>query len=222
MTDFFVESISSSFKEFKAVPAGNHLARLYRIVDLGTQTSTWDGQTKIQRKVTFGWEIHGEEEDGTPLLTEDGKPMAIFKNYTLSWNEAATLRKDLQAWRGQPWTDAEAKRFNLKSLLGQWCMLNVIHRKGKDDSGKIFANVATISAVPPMIRKAGLPKGHNDLQIFMLGDPDWQLFETFSKGLKAKIEASPEYKSLANTGSSGNGQAKSGTKFDQMDDDVPF
>jgi hypothetical protein len=173
----------------------------------------------MQRKVMFGWEIHGEDDNGAPLLTEEGKPMAVFKNYTLSWNEAATLRKDLQAWRGQPWTDKEASRFDLKNVLGQWCMLNILHRPGNKD-GKIFANVAGISPVPGFLKKQGLPEGHNELQMFRLGDPDWELFETFSKGLKAKIESSPEYKALANTGAS---EKKSLSSMDNdLDGDIPF
>jgi len=192
-----VVTASSGGREFKIVPSGTHLARLYRIVDLGTQESQFQGgEVKIQRKVMFAWEIHGEDDTGEPLVTEDGKPMAIFKNYTLSWNEAATLRKDLQAWRGVPWTDAEAKRFDLKNVLGQWCMLNVIHRPGQSD-GKLFANVAGISPVPGFLKK----QGH------------WELFETFSKGLKAKIEASPEFraakKPLAQTAN-------------DLDEDLPF
>lgn len=217
MTDFYVES-GGSGREFKNVPAGNHLGRLYRIVDLGTQTSNYQGEVKIQRKVMLGWEIHGEDESGEPLMSEDGRPMAIFKNYTYSWNEASRLRLDLQAWRGAPWTDAEAKRFNLKNLLGQWCMLNVVHRPSQDGS-KVFANVANISAVPAVIKKAGLPTGINQLQLFTLGDPDWEIFETFSKGLKAKIESSPEYKALGNKGAAGNG-----AKAEEPDDfsDLPF
>lgn len=214
---FYVEASGGS-REFKIVPAGTHLARLYRIVDLGTQTTTYQGETKQQRKVMLGWEIHGEDDSGEPLMTEDGKPMAIFKNYTLSWNEAATLRKDLQAWRGQPWSDQEAARFDLKNVLGQWCMLNIIHRPGQAD-GKIFANVAGISPVPGFLKKQGLPEGHNPLQLFRLGDPDWTLFETFSKGLKAKIESSPEFKSLKKSA------PKTGTSFDKMDndlEDLPF
>lgn len=190
----FIVEASGGSREFRIVPAGTHLARLYRIVDLGTQTSDFQGEIKQQRKVMLAWEIHGEEDDGSPLVTDDGKPMAIFKNYTLSWNEAATLRKDLQAWRGQPWTDQEANRFDLKNVLGQWCMLNVIHKPGKD--GKTFANVAGISPVPSFMKKQGMPDGHNPLQLFRLGDPDWELFETFSKGLKAKIESSPEFRAI--------------------------
>ncbi len=217
---FFVESTGN--KDFKMVPPGTHLARCYRIVDIGTQSTEWQGQQKFLRKVMIGWEIHGEDEEGNPLVTDEGDLLAMFKNYTLSWSENANLRKDLQAWRGTPWTDEEANRFDLKNILGTWCMVNVIHAEGKN--GKTYANVAGITPVPGMIKKAGLPKGRNDLQLFRLADPDWSLFETFSKGLKAKIEASPEFRALqkrsapqasAPAGSTGSG-------FDDMDEDLPF
>jgi hypothetical protein len=219
---FFVES---GGKEFKLTPAGTHLARCYRIIDLGTQQSEYMGQMKFLRKVMLGWEIHGEEEDGTPLTTDDGAPLAIFKNYTLSWSENANLRKDLQGWRGQPWTDAEANRFDLKNILGQWCMLNVIHRPG--ENGKTYANVAGIAPVPAMIKKAGLPEGMNELQVFRLAEPDWEMFETFSKGLKTKIEASPEFKALTGRKAPPAKQVAPekqapASGFDDMDDDVPF
>jgi len=202
---------------------GTHLARCYRIVDIGTQPTEWKGQQKYLRKVMLGWEIHGEEDNGAPLLTEEGEPLAMFKNYTLSWSENANLRKDLQAWRGVPWSDDEANRFDLKNVLGQWCLLNVIHAAG--NNGKTYANVAGIAPVPSMIRKAGLPKGVNALQLFRLAEPDWELFEKFSKGLKAKIEASPEFRALKSRPSASAPQdapSQGGSGFDDMDDDAPF
>jgi len=212
---FFAES---NDKDFKIVPPGSHLARCYRIVDVGTQAVEWQGQQKFLRKVMIGWEVHGEEENGSPLLTDEGEPLAMFKNYTLSWSENANLRKDLQNWRGVPWKDEEVNRFDLKNILGQWCMLNVIHAEGKNN--KVFANVAGITPVPGIIKKGGLPQGVNALQMFRLADPDWALFETFSKGLKAKIEASPEFKAMKK------GPAPmptaNGSGFDDMDDDIPF
>lgn len=221
---FYVENTS---KEFVLVPPGSHLARCYRIIDLGTQTSSYEGETKIQRKVMLGWEIHGEADDGTPLLTEKGEPMAIFKNYTLSWSENANLRKDLQSWRGKPWTDQEANRFDLKNVLGAWCMLNVIHKPGMNN--KIYANVAGVAPVPSILKQRGMPEGINELQLFRLAEPDWALFETFSKGLKAKIEGSPEYRALMKGGNAPapaqGGQAPAGSTgsgFDDMDDDIPF
>ena len=39
---------NTSSKEFKLPPAGLHLARLYRIIDLGTQKVEWQGVVKMQ------------------------------------------------------------------------------------------------------------------------------------------------------------------------------
>jgi hypothetical protein len=51
----------------------------------------------------------------------DGRPFAMFKNYTLSWSEKANLRLDLQSWRGKPFTQEEMRRFDLETILGAWC-----------------------------------------------------------------------------------------------------
>jgi hypothetical protein len=207
---FFVES--NQERTFKNVPAGSHLARCYRIIDLGSQKTEYMGESKVQRKIMIGWELFGDDDNGQPLVTDDGKPMAIFKNYTLSWSENATLRKDLQSWRNKPWTDAEAKRFDLKSILNGYCMLNVIHR---EVNGKTYANVATISPVPSLIKQAGLPKPINANQLFTIAEPDMVLFETFGKGLKEKIMNSPEWTMYA-------GRAPKTSAVDDMLDDLPF
>lgn len=224
MSNFIVEG-GSSGTTFLPVPPGSHVARCYRIVDLGTQKTEYLGQLKYLRKVMFGWELHGDDNEGKPLVTEKGEPMAIFKNYTLSLNEKANLRLDLQSWRGKPFSDAEANRFDISVVLGQWCMLNVIHRPGKDD--KIFANVAGVSPIPQIVKQHGLPEGINKLQMFRLADPDMEMFETFSKGLKAKIESSPEWQALvspkaSSKASSSPAQAPAKGGFDDMDDDIPF
>ena len=88
---FYVES--NQERQFKNVPAGSHLGRCYRIVDLGSQKVEYMGETKVQRKIMLSWELFGQDDEGADLVTDDGKPMAIFKNYTLSWSENANLRK---------------------------------------------------------------------------------------------------------------------------------
>ena len=170
------------------------------------------GETKVQRKIMIGWELFGETDDGTPLKTDDGKPMSIFKQYTLSWSENANLRKDLQAWRGKPWTDAEANRFDLKTVLGAFCMLNVIVTS---KNGKTYSNVGGISPVPAMMKSAGLPNGVNKTQLFTIADPNMDVFDSLSNHIKQKIEGSPEWQSR------GNKPAPS-TGFDDMEDEIPF
>jgi len=188
---FFVEDRGGSFE---ATPPGMHLARCYRIVDLGTQKTEYMGQVKFLHKIMLGWEIHGTDDSGKEIKMRDGRPFAIFKNYTLSWSDKANLRLDLQSWRGKPFSNEEMRRFDLKNVLGAWCMLNVIERAGQD--GKMYVNVSAVSPVPSMIKQAGLPQAVNPNEIFNLEEPDMELFNKFSEHLKRKIEASPEWQRL--------------------------
>ena len=98
---FIVEDTGGNFER---CPPGMHLARCYRIIDLGTQKTEYMGQTKYLRKIMIGWEIHGNKDDGSKLLMKDNRPFAIFKNYTFSWSEKANLRLDLQSWRSEEHT----------------------------------------------------------------------------------------------------------------------
>jgi hypothetical protein len=211
---FIVEDKGGSFER---CPSGLHLARCYRIIDLGTQKSEYMGQVKYLRKIMFSWEIHGTRDDGTPLLMNDGRPFSIFKNYTLSWSEKANLRLDLQSWRGQPFSTEEMRRFDLKNVLDKWCMLNIIDRQGTN--GKTYSNVNGITPVPSMIKKNGLPQGVNKNEIFNLSEPDMAVFQTFTDNLKAKITESPEWKKANVVGDIGHVVPAEDT--DSIDD-IPF
>jgi hypothetical protein len=199
---------------FTPVPDGSHLARCYRIIDMGTQKTEFEGKVKFLPKVMIQFEVHGEDADGNPTITGKNEPMSISKNYTLSLADKATLRKDLQTWRGKEFTPDELRGFELKNILGAWAMISVVKKAG--NNGKEYTNIAGVMSVPPMLKKAGLPQGHNDLKLFSIDEPDMQLFETFSNSIKAKIEASPEWQARGKpAGSEGSG-------FDDMSDDIPF
>ena len=214
---FIVEESGGSFE---SCPSGMHLARCYRIVDLGTQKSEYMGQVKYLHKIMLGWEIHTIKEDGTALKMRDGRPFAMFKNYTLSWSEKANLRLDLQSWRGKPFTQEEMRRFDLETILGAWCLLNVLERPGKD--GKNYVNIDTVTPVPPMMKKSGLPEGVNKIEMFNLDKPDMSMFEGFSDKLKVKIMASPEWQKLQKGGSVTTPTVSTSSEMDDMDSDIPF
>ena len=217
---FYAEDSGGSFER---CPPGMHLARCYRIIDLGTQRTEYMGQTKYLHKIMIGWEIHGMKDDGTPLRMNDGRPFAIFKNYTLSWSEKANLRLDLQSWRGRPFTREEMRRFDLTNVLGAWCMLNVIERPAKAGN-KVYSNVDGVTPVPAMIKQNGLPTAVNKNEMFHLDEPDMALFETFSDNLKTKIQSSPEWQKLAGVqqGQPQSSPAGAPGGFDDVDDDIPF
>lgn len=134
--------------DFTPVPEGTHLAVCNMVVDLGHQNTTYMGETTIKHQCYIRWELPHErlqwEQEGQ---SREG-PMVIGKTYTLSLNEKANLRKDLEAWRGKAFTPEELESgFDLSVLLGVPCQVTVTH-KHKD--GKTYSNVAGL---------AGWPKG---------------------------------------------------------------
>lgn len=173
------------------VPQGIYLARCYGIIDLGTQKTTHLGGTKHLNEVMLQFELHDVGEAGGQLFTANGKSMSISKSFTLSLAEKATLRKDIQTWRGREFTPDELRGFQLKSVLGEWALISVVN--AMDQNGHDCTSIATIMPVPPQVRQSGLPAGQNKLQIFVSEDPDIELFDSFSESLKEKIRKSPQW-----------------------------
>ena len=162
---------------FEMAPAGTHVATCYRIIDLGTQKTNWQGTEKAQHKLA-----------GDKMA--DGRPFTVSKRYTASLHEKAGLRKDLESWRGRKFTADELKAFNISKLLGISCMLCVTH--DHKDGGKTYVNVSSVmglpkgTAVPPLVNE----KVHFDL------DPknfDKTVYDKLSDNLRATIAMSPEF-----------------------------
>jgi hypothetical protein len=213
---------SSGGSGFTPVPEGMYLARCYRIIDMGTQAGQYQGKPTQAYKVMLQFEVHGEDAEGNKLVTAKGEPMSISKNYTLSLNEKATLRKDLQAWRGKQFTIEELNGFQLKNVLGAWALLNIAKAEGGD--GNEYTNIVAINPVPKMMKDT-VPQPHNPLVWFDLDNPDMEVFETFSNKLRDKIKSSPEWKAHQDVGQITPKKSfapKPKTGFDDMDDDIPF
>ena len=205
---------------FTPVSPGMHLARCYRIVDMGTQKTEFQGQAKHLQKVMLQFEVHGEDDNGKPLVTAKGEPMSISKNFTLSLAEKATMRKDLQAWRGRDFTPEELRGFELKNVLGAWAMITA--SKALGNNGKEYTNIVSINPVPVAIKRGGMPEGFNKLAMFVISNPDMELFETFGNGLKEKITSSPEWRARSPAQNPQPAPGSMGSGFDDMDDDCPF
>lgn len=199
---------------FKLPPSGSHLGRLYRILDLGTQKVEWQGAIKMQRKLMFSFELHGEDNDGNALTLDDGKPLMISKRYTMSLGEQSTLRKDLESWRGKKFTPEELQGFDISVLLGKFAMCNVTHN---DREGKTYANLSGLSQVPAALKKLPEPKGVNELFILSLDEFDQAKFDSLSDGLKDVIKKSAEWR-----GTNGEEAPPPAPSIKDIDDDMPF
>lgn len=172
-------------EEFELVPAGVYLARCYKMVDIGTQqiTSAKFG-TKDVRQVIIYWELL-QDDDGEAVFMKDGKRVfSISKTYTLSMHKKANLRADLDAWRGKPFTDAEAADFDVAKLLGVPCKIQVVHNTSGD---KVYANVGSIMTTKKKV------EGVNSVVEFSIDSPDMKVFEELPQWLKDKIQGSAEW-----------------------------
>lgn len=115
---------------FEAPPTGLYPAKCIDVVDLGEKETPYiDERTKAkkwQHQIMLVFQLHVEDEDGNVVLRTDGKPFRLGAFYNLSLNEKANLRKDLDNWRGKPFTEEElAEGFDVEKLLGVPCQVNV-------------------------------------------------------------------------------------------------
>ena len=196
-------------QDFDPIEEGMHHAVCYAVYDLGTQRN--DKFNKSERKIAVVWELPEQrielERDGVTVELARSKS----KKYTLSLHKKANLRKDLESWRGQSFTEVELEGFDITKLLGINCMMQIIHEK-KDD--KTYANIASIV---PLMKNMEKKKTENDVVFFSFqdhtaipdGTPEWII---------DMIKESPEWDTLVN-GLSSVDDTKPPI---EDDDDVPF
>lgn len=196
----------SNSQTFELPPAGAVAARCSRILDLGSQESTFEGKTRQQRKVLLSWELAEPRTDGTPHQ--------ISRRFGLSLHENASLRQFLVAWRGRQFTDDELKEFDLRKLAGAPCMLNVVH---VDRSGKQYANIASISPLPRGMVAPELTS--KPLLLDLDADDAPAIIEQLSDSLQETITGSPEWRARIAKMSA---TPPTPAPLDAMDDDIPF
>lgn len=181
----------SSYEQRELIPAGNYVARCYKIIEIGSVPTDYLGKETILHKVRFSWELPTELK---VFNTEKGEqPLVIDKEYTLSLGSKSNLRKDLKSWRGKDFTDAEADAFDITKLLGVQCLLNIIHINGKKDPAKVYQAIGSISPLPKGME---CPKQINETFVFDFENFDKKKFDSLPQFIREQIETSNEYKAL--------------------------
>jgi len=161
---------------------GTYQAVCCGVIDLGRQYS--EKFDKTAPKVLIMWDIVGEtvEIDGVPA------PRRLFKQYTNSLDERSTLAKDINSWRGQPFSPDELKAFDLRRLLNVGCQLSVVHEQRPD--GRAFVNIAAV---------IGLPKGMqippmSEAICYDADDHDAAVFARLPEWVQDRIKQSEQWK----------------------------
>lgn len=174
------------------IPASNYIARCYQMIEIGTVTEIIMGKSVTLKKVRIGWELPTE----TRVFKEENgeQPFVISKEYSLSMNEKANLRKDLKSWRGKDFTEDEAKSFDITNLIGVPCMLNVIHKHSKKDPTKVYEEIAGITGIPKGIT---VPAQINKNFVLSYDNFDSVMFNSLPDFIKQKMQTSSEFTFLS-------------------------
>lgn len=201
--------------DFQQAPAGSHVARCIRIVDLGTQTSEYQGVVNHKSQVLVSWELCHElyeyEDENKQMVS---KPFMVSKFYTNSLKDTANLYKDLVNWRGREFTTDELKKFDLQSILNAPCILSVVH----NEKGK-----AKVESVIKLTKGTDAPAAVNKPYSFWLDEFERSKFDGLSDGIKAIIEKSPEYQAMVKaTTQTLTETLPPAHAFSNFDDDIPF
>lgn len=163
--------------------AGVYIATCSQLIDLGVQFNEKFG--KKQQKVQIVWQIAGE----TVEIGDDVYPRTLSKEYSLSLNEKSNLTKDLEAWRGQKFSEEELQGFDLINILGKSCQMSVIE---VEKNGKKYNE---ISAIMSLSKGMEAPKVLNT-QIFDFTDKvTWCNYKDIAKWIQDKIKKAENYES---------------------------
>jgi len=164
---------------------GTYFGRCYQMIELGTQTETFEEKEQTKKKVLLTFELPEETyeielEDGT----KETRIRTAQKEFALSMHKKANLRQFLQGWRGKDFTEEEAKKFDITVLLGKFCNLSIqSNKKGYP---------VIMSASPLKKSEKPIDAVHKNV---LLEFDNWnqKVFESLPEYIRKKIEKSPEH-----------------------------
>lgn len=200
--------------DFKPTPEGQHIMICSRVIDLGTQKTEFNNETKYQRKVLITWELPNER------VTIDGAdaPVLHSEKYTWSFHEKANLRKHLESWRGKKFREEDfsgpPNGFHIKNVIGVPCYGQIIHEQATN--GKTYANLASIMAFPG--KRDAWPTIEGVPMFFDLDEFDPIIFDRLSEYWQGVVKSSPEGEAAIGGGN----QSAGGSDNPYDDGSAPF
>lgn len=144
-----IRPIFSGGGDFKPCPEGVFSAVCVDVVDGGVKDSGFknkDGSPKMVHKVRIVWQVNRRMETGKRFMVNCwyNNSLGIYQG------KRSNLLKALETWRGREYTeselaDMEASGWELDSVVGKHCLLQVIHNTTPKGT---YANVSTIMPLP--------------------------------------------------------------------------
>jgi hypothetical protein len=163
------------------------------VIDVGTQDGIVQSNLFKMRQIALGWELACNQ------TTKARSPQVVYKTYDMSFAEGSALRQDLESWMGDEFKD-RIRRFDLKSILGKYCMLTLSSSSG--ENGEVHHFVNEITPLSSDLEQKTLVKPLTRYGVFMISEPDMDLFDNLPFEIQELIKKSPEFVSAQHSQSS--------------------
>jgi hypothetical protein len=135
--------VSDNSKAFTPAPEGIHQAVCCDVIDHGICETKFGTKPRVELR----WVINE--------VNDDGRLYMVVKRYTASLNEKATLRQDIETWRGKKFAKGDLRNFDLEQLIGDNCQVQIVH--STSDDGRTWANVKAIVPISKGMSRLEIP-----------------------------------------------------------------
>lgn len=174
--------------ERELTPAGNHVARLVEVVNIGTIPTTWQGEERLTHKIRLTFELCNELKEFKE--GEGEKPYRISREFTYTMAEKGHLRPFIEGMIGTALTDEEAGTFKVWEQLGNPCLLSVIHEKS-EKNGNTYANIHSAAPLPKGMEA---PEQVNESRLVDVETITEEELFALPEFIRNKMETSEEWK----------------------------
>lgn len=169
-------------------PAGTFLARVVRVIYIGTIKTSYMGEEKEVPKLQITWELPTEMH--TFKEGEPERPFVISQEYTHSMGAKSNLRPITESIIGTKLSDEEAYGFDHDELLGIPCQVTIIHDEKESGTWE------KVTSVSPLLKGITCPPQVNPSKVLSFEKWDEGMFNALPQFIKNKIISSKEYKEM--------------------------
>lgn len=174
------------------IEAGTYPCRVVQVLDLGMQAQRpYQGQEKPPaHEIMVTYEFLDEfclDKDGNE---DEDKPRWLSETFPLR-NLEQDLAKSTKRYKALDPDDVHDGDFT--ALVGSPCMVTVVNNPGKGaNADKVYTNIAGVSTMRPKEAKKAAELV-NDPKVFVLDEPDLEVFGSLPEWLQDKVKGNLEY-----------------------------
>lgn len=174
---------------------GNYPARLAQIIDMGVQPQrAYKGEDKPPtHEIMFTYELVDtfmRDEDGNEF---EDKPRWISETFPFR-NLEQDLAKSTKRYKAlDPNEDFNG---DFPALITRPCTVTITHGDNKKNPDRPYENIGNVSPMRPK-EAAVCPELQNTPRVFLLDEPDMEVFHAFPEWIQDKLKGNLQFKGSA-------------------------